>query len=123
MKKMRIWGYPGLCLCLVYSFMLFSCAVKHEGALAEKPVARDTVTCLYKLEILVAQVKWLSNTCSYDDEFNFLPYDIVNRTSNANSRIFLLSFRTNDFGQVQLLREQLLATGVVEQVNIMKVPN
>jgi hypothetical protein len=123
MKKIRIWGYPGLCLCLVYSFMLFSCAVKHEGTLAEKPVAGDTVTCLYKLEIVIAPVKWLSNTCSYGDEFNFLPYDIVSRTSYCNSRIFLLSFRTNDFEQVQLLREQLLATGVVEQVKIMKVPN
>jgi hypothetical protein len=123
MKKMRIWGYPGLCLCLVYSFMLFSCAVKHEGTLAEKQVARDTATCLYKLEILVARVKWLSNTNSYDNEFNFLPYNIVNRTSYGNSRIFLLSFRTNDFEQVQLLKDQLLATGIVEQVKIMKVPN
>jgi len=120
---MRIWGYPGLCLCLVYSFMLFSCAVKHEAILAEKPVARDTVTCLYKFEILVAPVKWLSTMRSYDDEFNFLPYNIVNRTSYGNSRIFLLSFPTNDFEQVQLLKDQLLATGIVEQVKIMKVPN
>jgi len=123
MKKMRIWGYPGLCLCLVYSFMLFSCAVKHEGTPAEKPLARDTATCLYKLEILVAPVKWLSSTCSYDDEFNFLPYNIVNRASSGNSSIFLLSFRTNDFEQVQLLKDQLLATGIVEQVKIMKAPN
>jgi hypothetical protein len=103
--------------------MLFSCAVKHGSTLAEKPVARDTTTCLYKLEILVMPVKWAANTHYYDGEFNFQPYDILNFASNSNSRIFLLSFRTNDFEQVQLLKEQLLATGIVERVNIMKVPN
>lgn len=123
MKKTRIWGCPGLCLCLMYSIMLFSCAVKHESTLAQKPVAADTVTCLYKLEIVVAPVKWLSNTRGYDDEFNFLPYNIVNCTSYGSSRILLLSFRSNGFEQVQLLKEQLLATGIVEQVNITKVPN
>jgi hypothetical protein len=123
MKKMRIWGYPGLCLCLVYSFIQFSGAVKHEGTLAEKTVARDTTTCLYKLEIVVAPVRWLSDMRSYDGEFIFLPYNIVNRTSYGNSRIFLFSFLTNDFEQVQLLKDQLLATGIVEQVKIMKVPN
>ena len=123
MEKMRIWGFPGLCLCLVYSFMLFSCAVKHEGTLAEKPVAVDTAIRLYKLEIVVAPVKWLSNTRSYDDDLSFLPYNIVNCTYYGNTRIFLLLFRTNDFEQVQLLKDQLLATGIVEQVKIMKAPN
>jgi hypothetical protein len=103
--------------------MLFSCAVKHGSASSEKLVASDTATCLYKLEILVMPVKWAANTRDYDGEFNFQPYEILNFASNSNSRIFLLSFRTNDFGQVQLLKDQLLATGIVEQVNIMKVPN
>jgi hypothetical protein len=28
MKSMRIWGYPLLCLCLVFSGLLLSCVVK-----------------------------------------------------------------------------------------------
>jgi hypothetical protein len=123
MKKIRIWGYPGLCLCLVFSLLLFSCAVKNESTLAENPVTRGTVTSLYRFEILLMPVKWLTNTGGYGGEFNFLPYNIMSLASYSNSRILLLSFRTNDFEQVQLLREQLLATGIVEQVNIMKVSN
>lgn len=123
MRKMRILRYPGLCLCLAFCLAMFSCAVKYYAGQPLAAVSNDTSVCLYKLEIRVMPVKRAAIIWGDDGWFHFQQYNTVRPASYANSHTFSLLYRTNDTGQVQLLKEQLLGTGIVEQVNIVKISN
>jgi hypothetical protein len=123
MKKMRIWGCPGLCLWFLFSFLLVSCAVKREGNPADKLVTKDTVKSVWKLEVLIMPVDWIANASVDGLDLMIQPYNVRKLATGGNFRMLELSFRATGVEQVEVLKEQLLSTGIVEQVNIMKASN
>jgi hypothetical protein len=123
MKKMRIWGFPGLCLWLLFSFLLVSCAVKREGKPADKLVANDTVKSDWKLEILITQVNRINNAPFNGLDLMVQPYNVRKLATVDNFYMLELSFHAVDNEQMEELEEQLLSIGIVEQINIVKASN
>lgn len=119
MKKKCIWGYPWLCLCLV----LPSCAVSHRGNSFHKLSKADTATYSYKLEVLLIPGNFLTGMFVGDMAFATQLLNTPQVYANGNSPLAILSLRTNDFEKVEALKEQLLATGIVERVKIIRGPN
>jgi hypothetical protein len=123
MKKMRIWGFPGLCLWLLFSFLLVSCAVKREGKPADKLVTKDTVTSVWKLEVLIMPGNWIANAPIDGLDLMVQSYNVRKLATGGNFRMLELSFRATGIERVEELKEQLLSTGIAEQVNIIKASN
>jgi len=123
MKKTSFGGYPWLCLCLIFPAILCSCAVKRSGATAEKYAVADTPTTVWKIEVFMMPVKWMPWTSGNEVETAFQPYNVKETGISGNAQILQLTFRTNNEQQLNTLREQLFATGVVEQVNVTKESN
>lgn len=123
MQKVPFWGCPKLCLWLTCLVMLCSCVVKHKGESMEKYIAADTTGPLWKVEVFMVPVKWMAGTPGGDLDFVLQPYNIKKIRFAGNNQVLQLSFRANNPEQADRLREQLLATGVVEQVNVTKESN
>ncbi len=123
MKKTPFGGYPRLCLWLIFPVVLCSCAVKHSGESMQKYMDADTTVSLWKIEVFMVPVKWMARMPGQDLDFVLQPYNIKKMWVAVSAQILQLSFRANDPEQADMLREQLLATGVVEQVNVTKESN
>jgi hypothetical protein len=123
MQKIRIWGYSWLCLWLIFPVILCSCAVQHTGESRQKYVAADTVASILKVEVLMLSVKWMARVSGEGFDFVLQPYNIKNMGIVGNAHILQLSFHANNPEQANVLQEQLLATGAVEQVNVTKESN
>ena len=123
MQKTSFWGYPRLCLWLIFPAMLCSCAVKHTGESMQKYMAADTAGSIWKIEVFMMPIKWMARMPGQDLDFVLQPYNIKKMWFAGNGQIMQLSFRANNPEQADRLREQLLATGVVEQVNVTKESN
>jgi hypothetical protein len=114
MKKKTIWGYPGLCLCLIVSLSIVSCAIRHDVKAAHTiPQAHfwivDAVLLAggpdYRLQGLF-------------DRLSIRPNLVKGSFNPGQSKMLFLSFRVRDTMQVQSLREALDDTGMVMQINI-----
>jgi len=123
MKKTPFGGYPWLCLWLIFPAMLCSCAVKHTGESMQKYMVADTAGSLWKVEIVMIPVKWTAGSPADELEFVIQPYNVKKTGFIGSAQMLQLSFRANNPEQADRLREQLLATGVVEQVNVTKESN
>lgn len=123
MQKTPVWGYPRLCLWLIFPALLSSCAIKHTTESMQKYMAADTVGSIWKIEVFMVPIKWLAGTPADELDFIFRPYNVKKTGAAGNTQVLQLSFRTNNAEQANVLREQLLATGVVEQVNVTKESN
>lgn len=122
MKNTPFGGYPWLCLCLIFPVWLCSCAVKRGSTLTENYVAADSPT-VWHIEVFMMPVKWMPWTSGNEVEALFQPYNITRTGHSGNTQILQLSFRANNNQQLNMLREQLFATGMVEQVNVTKESN
>jgi hypothetical protein len=89
----------------------------------QKYMAADTAASLWKIEVFMVPVKWMAGMPADELDFVLRPYNVKKTGSLGNTQILQLSFRTNNAEQANMLREQLLATGVVEQVNVTKESN
>jgi len=123
MKKAPIGGYPWLCLWLIFPVMLCSCAVKHTQESMQKYIAADTAVSLWKIEVFMIPVKWMDRMPGEDLDFVLQAYNIKKMGFAGNAQMLQLSFHSNNPEQADRLREQLLATGMVEQVNVTKESN
>jgi hypothetical protein len=123
MKKMLNWVCPRLCLWLLFSVLLVSCAVKRKSNLSDKLVAKDTVANIWKLDVLLMPVKLFANAPVDGLDLMVRPYNIRLLATEGNFRMIELSFRATSIEQAEELKEQLLSTGIVEQVNIIKGSN
>ena len=122
MKKTRFGGYPWLCLCVMFPVMLYSCAVKHSTQLTQDYAPADTGS-IWHVEVFMMPVKWMPWTSGNEVDAVFQPYHIKKTGFSGNTQILQLTFRANNEQQLNMLREQLFATGVVEQVNVTKESN
>jgi len=123
MQKIRILGYPRLCLWLWFSFLLVSCAVRREGKPADKLVAKDTGKSVLNLEVLIMPVNWIPDTPFDGLDLVMQPYNVRKLATGGNFCMLELSFRAIDAEQMEELEEQLLSIGIVEQINILKISN
>ena len=89
----------------------------------QKYMAADTAGSMWKIEVFMMPVKWMARMPGQDLDFVLQPYNIKKMWFAGNGQIMQLSFRANNPEQADRLREQLLATGVVEQVNVTKESN
>ena len=123
MQKTCFGAYSWLCLCLLFPVILGSCAVKHAGESMQKHMAADTAVSLWKIEVFMVPVKWMPGMPADELDFVLRPYTIKMTGFVGNAQTLQLSFRANNTEQANVLREQLLAPGVVEQVNVTKESN
>jgi len=123
MKKKPFGGYPWLCLWLIFPGMLCSCALKHAGENMQKYTAADTAASIWKIEVFMMPVKWMDRMPGEGLDFVLQPYNIKKTGVVGNTQILQLSFHSNNPEQANELLEQLLATGVAEQVNVTKESN
>lgn len=120
MKKASIWGYPRLCLWLILPVMLCSCVVKNKKDSTQKYVTADIACPVWKIEVFIMPVPWMGRVPGEDLNFVLQPYTIKKVGLAGNSQVLQLSFRTNNSDQASRLLEQLLETGMVEQVYVTK---
>jgi hypothetical protein len=113
-------GYPWLCLCLFFSLLTMSCAVKHTGAIQVSPAVNSN-------DVYQLQVKIMVHGPEDDVPGEFTPYLVqpYNVKYWDSTMVFLpktliLYFRFPYLKQLQLCRDQLLSTGQVEQVIVTK---
>jgi hypothetical protein len=123
MKKTPFGDYPWLCLWLIFPVILCSCAIKHAGERVQKYLAADTAAPIWKIEVFMVRVKWMAVMPADELDFVLRPYNVTKTGSLGSTQVLQLSFRANNAEQANVLREQLLATGVVEQVNVTKESN
>lgn len=123
MQKILFGGYPWLCLCLILPVILGSCAVKHTAEGMQKYMAADTAVPLWKIEVFMVPVKWMPGMPADELDIVLRPYNVKKTGFVGNAQVLQLSFHTNNAEQADVLREQLFATGVVEQVNVTKESN
>lgn len=123
MQKTPFGACPWLCLCLILPVILGSCTVKRTGESMQKYMAGDTAVSLWKIEVFMVPVKWMPGMPADELDLVLRPYTIKKTGFVGNAQTLQLSFRTNNAEQANVLREQLLATGVVEQVNVTKESN
>lgn len=123
MQKIPFGAYPGLCLWLMLPVMLCSCAVKQKEEEMQKYTPADTAGSLWRVEVYMMPVKCMGRMPVDELDIVLQPYHIKKMGFVGNAQILQLSFRTNNAEQANVLREQLLATGVVEQVNVKKESN
>lgn len=120
MKKTHIWECPRLCLWLIFAAMLCSCAVKHKEGSMQKKMAANTGYPLWRVEVLIMPTRWLGRIPGDNLDAVLQYYTIKKVWFSGESQVLELSFRANSPEQANRLLEQLLATGMVEQVYMTK---
>lgn len=128
MQTQRIWGFPGPCLCLLFSFLWVSCAVKNglKSPLTGSQTSRkDNVTCVWEMEVTVVPGYVIDGVFMQGRELSIQPYDIqVNSFDDSNhTRVLILLYRLHDLGQVQQVRDELVATRMVAWISVNKITN
>ncbi|WP_158994132.1 hypothetical protein [Mucilaginibacter sp. L196] len=118
----RIWRLSGLCLCLIFSSLLISCAVKRGVKTTNQTAKRDGIIDCWQIEVIVRPVyntSWMSDCAEL---FFVQPYNI-SQIYTDDRQVLSITFRANDYEQMQWIREELLSHGTIEQMNIIKESN
>jgi len=66
---------------------------------------------------------WIANAPIDGLDLMVQSYNVRKLATGGNFRMLELSFRATGIERVEELKEQLLATGIAEQVNIIKASN
>ncbi|MDB4925996.1 hypothetical protein [Mucilaginibacter sp.] len=106
MQKQRIWGLPWLCLCLIITCLLFSCAVKRESKATDAKRHWEI-----KVWLRAGDAGW---NIPINDSTLVAPYNVERLTAI----IVVISYRVDNMAQVLALEEKLLETGAVENITI-----
>jgi hypothetical protein len=121
MKKKTIWGYPRLCLCLIFSLSMVSCAIK-KGIKTAHSCPQNQV---WRVEIIITP-----NDTGYripesisTGLISIEPVMSGNAINSAQPQMLLLSFRVYGLIQLQSLREKLCAMSIVRSINIISLSN
>jgi hypothetical protein len=128
MKTLRFWVYAWPCLCLLLSFFLVSCAVKHN---LQPPGARnqtspkDTVAGIWEMEVRLVPRYAIDDLYMEGIKLLAQPYDVqLDLLDNRRcSRILTLHYRICDKNQLQKTRADLMATGMIAEIKIIKITN
>jgi hypothetical protein len=128
MQTQRIWGFPGPCLCLLFSFLWVSCAVKHglkPPLTGSQSSQKDNVTYVWEMEVTLVPEYVIDGLFIQGGELAIQPYDVQFNLLDLRNRtkVLVLLYRLRDFGQVQQIRDELVATGMVTGISINKITN
>jgi len=116
MKKLSMWGIAPACLWIILCAVLGSCTSQHKMELSHSAPTNDTLS-LWRIEVLIP-AKYIDRMSGSAIDAGFSSYSVKWNGSGNLSTIQLL-FQAKDREQVDAFKEQLLESGVVQQVVII----